>query len=407
MARIIIGLPTLSRGPLLDAAIDMKAPVMVSATALSKWEDDGPVPPGYEFTPMEMRIRMATGDRRPPTPAQRRRRMRIWRGWNTGMLDRVMETGLSVHLDSAGFVAMARFNGWFWSPEDYVFGLAAHPAIERFSSMDLCVEVEVAPDRSEVRERIAKTINLNRQCRRLADEAGIAHKFMPVIQGVCAEDYLRCFDAISCVVSPGATIGVGSMCRRPTRGPEGSTAIMEVLDRELPKDVRLHLFGIKSDGAEAACMFGDRIDSVDSQAYGIRARKLANEERAKNPFFSKTNLFTAGVMRSWYEGQTKRMAKPRVFPLQGGMDFGGAENRPKRVIDALEMVVRTQFNDLIIEGQLDHDQIVCGRMLEESVYDLAGDLPDGVGMTDAWEGSWQLPKDVADMKSLPDVLLAA
>lgn len=401
MARIIVGLPSLSRGPLLNAARELGAPVMISATALAKWQDQGPVPPGYEFNAMEMRSRHARGDTSPPSAAQRRRRMRQWQGWNTAALDRVRGTGVEIHVDSAGFVAMALFGGFPWTVESYVNGLASHPSITRFSSMDLCVEPEVAPDVHEAEERLSKTIRLNRQIDAMARDAGIRHKMMPVIQGANAEQYMRCFDAISAMISPGETIGVGSMCRRPTRGPEGSTAIIDHLDRNLPKGVRLHLFGIKSDGAEAACAFGDRIDSVDSQSYGVRARRIANDERSRDPGFSKTQVMVAGVMRAWYAGQQARLESPRSFPLQAGLDLGGDAWKPATVLDALERVARSGFNTLIEDGELDHDQIIAGRMLDEEVMGLVGDLPEGVNAMDPWQGRWQLPGHVIEEGALP------
>lgn len=404
MARVIIGLPSLSRGPLLDTAIELKAPVMISASALARWKDDGPVPAGHEFTPIELAMRAKSGDTSPPTQAQQRRRVRLWDGWNLPSLDRVEPLGLEIHCDSAGFVAMALKGGYDWTAEQYIDGLAVHPAINRVSAMDLCVEVEVAHSRDEVRERIAKTVNLNLTCARLARQAGIGSKLMPVIQGQNAEDYIRCFDNISGSVDHGATIGVGSMCRRPTGGPEGSNAILDALDRALPRDVRLHLFGLKSDGAEAACAYGYRVDSIDSQAYGVRARRIANDRRADNPSFSKTNVFVAGVMREWYQGQKARMENPRSFPLQPEMTFGG-EMRPAKVIDALEMITRAHFNDLIASCQLDHDQIVGGRMLEESVFEIARDLPDGVKLNDPWKGAGQLPLEIMQEAWFPREIL--
>lgn len=393
MARIIVGLPSLSRGPLLDAARELGAPVMISATALSRWRDDGPVQPGHEFNAIERRIRASRGDRSPPTAAQRRRRSREWRGWNTEALDRVAGLGVEVHVDSAGFVAMALFGGFPWTVESYVTGLAGHPSISRFSSMDLCVEPEVA-DPHEAEERISKTVRLNLRIDALARETGIRGKMMPVIQGTCAEQYLRCFDRISGIVREGETIGVGSMCRRPTRGPDGSTAILERLDRELPAGIRLHLFGIKSQGAEEACAFGDRIDSVDSQSYGVRARRIANDERRRNPSFSKSQVMVSGVMRQWYLGQKARLEHPRSFPMQASMDLGATAWTPVTVLDALERVARDGFNTLIETGEMDHDQIVGGRMLEEEVLGMAADLPEGVCLTDAWAGPWQLPEAV-------------
>ena len=396
MARIIVGLPSLSRGPMLETAREIGAPVMISATALSRWQDEGPVPRGHEFNALERRIRMARGDTSPPTAAQSRRRMRRWVGWNTAALDRVLDTGIEIHVDSAGFVVMSIMGGFPWTVESYVQGLAVHPAIRRFSSLDLCVERELAGDVHEVEERISKTIRLNRQVAALAVDEGVRHKMMPVIQGATAEQYLRCFDGIADIVRPGETIGVGSMCRRPTRGPEGSTAILERLDRDLPRGVRLHLFGIKGDGAEAACAFGERIDSVDSQSYGVRARRMANDERRTRPDFVKSNAFVAGVMRQWYLGQRARLEAPRPPRVQPGLDLPEAAWAPATVLDALERLSRHGFNDLIERGELDHDQVVGGRMLEEDVMELASELPDGVRMTDPWLGTHQLPARLAE-----------
>lgn len=405
MAEVIVGLPSLSRGPLLETALELGAPVMISASALAKWEDEGPVPPGYEFTPLERTIREQTGDSRPPTPAQSKRRMRGWRGWNTAALDRMVGTGLQLHIDSAGFVAMARWGGHVWTPEAYILGLAVHPLVHRASAMDLCVEVEVAGTRNEARERISRTINLNKQCRRLADSAGIGDRLMPVIQGVTPRDYVECYHEISHLIRPGSVIGVGSMCRRPTGGDLGSIAVLDALHQALPADVHLHLFGIKSTGAESALMFGDRVASVDSQSYGVRARQIANEERARDPSFSKTNKLVAGVMRKWYLNQVERMAMPRSFAIQPTMELSGTE-RPATVIDAIELAVRAQFNDLISTGALDHDQIVGGRMLEESVLEVVPELPEGVRALDAWSGPEQLPAEMVEADWFPAELAA-
>ena len=389
--RMMVGLPTLSRGPLLDAALELRAPVMVSASALARWRDEGPVPPGREFTAMEEEARRRTGDRTPPTPAQRRRRVRTWDGWNTAALDRIADMRLDLSVDSAGFVAMALWGGHVWTPESYVMGLCVHPAITRFSAMDLCVEREVSDGDASTAERISKTIRLNRLCHRLAVEAGNADRMMPVIQGRTAGEYLDCFEAIAGIVAPGATIGVGSMCRRPTGGPDGSIAVLDALDRNLPQDVRLHLFGLKSDAAEAATALGRRVDSVDSQAYGVRARMMANERRREDPGFSKTNAFLAEVMRDWYRRQSKRLESPRAFPAQPVLDLA-PRARPRNVLDAIETLVRAEFNALVETGDLEYDQIVGGRMLEEEVLGHVPSLPRGVCATDAWTGPGQLPR---------------
>ncbi|MBS7671431.1 DUF7221 family queuine tRNA-ribosyltransferase-like protein [Croceicoccus gelatinilyticus] len=347
--RIIVGLPALSRGPLLDTALRLHAPVMLSANALAKWRKE---PSG----------------------------IRLFAGWNTAALDRAHELDVELHLDSAGFVAMALKGGYDWSVESYIEDLCAHPAITRFSSMDLCVEPEIAANRHEVEERLSKTINLNWSCHRIAKDLGIPERLMPVIQGANADDYLRVWDKIAGLVRSGATIGVGSMCRRSASGPDGAIEIIDRLDRELPKDVRLHLFGIKSDAAEAACMFQNRIDSIDSQAYGTRARFLANERRKTDPDFSKSNAFTASVMEQWVRKQRARIASPRSMSIQRELPQGKGKAPAGTILDELEALARSQINDLIESGDLDHDQIVGGRFLEEWVMELAAELVPGADL---------------------------
>src|SRR3546814_12313330 len=89
------------------------------------------------------------------------------------------------------------------------------------SSLDQCVEPEIAPNRFIVEERISKTINLNKTCQMLANDVGIGDRLMPVIQGANANDYLRCFDALEGMIGDERIIGVGSMCRRAVGGDDG------------------------------------------------------------------------------------------------------------------------------------------------------------------------------------------
>src|SRR3546814_10252515 len=116
-------------------------------------------------------------------------------------------------------------NGFLWSPEEYIFGLGASYPWARFSSLDQCVEPEIAPNRFIVEERISKTINLNKTCQMLANDVGIGDRLMPVIQGANANDYLRCFDALEGMIGDERIIGVGSMCRRAVGGDRKSTRL--------------------------------------------------------------------------------------------------------------------------------------------------------------------------------------
>lgn len=364
--KVILGLPYLSNGPLLTKARELRAPVLVSASAFSRWRHDDIDAPirrpswmaGADFTSVS-------------EPSDTR--IRTWERWNLSSLKNA--AGLDVSLDSAGFVAMALHNGFPWSPEQYIFGLcAAHPWT-KFSSLDQCVEPEIAPNRHEVQERISKTINLNKTCQMLANDVGIGDRMMPVIQGATADDYLRCFDALESLIGDDRTIGVGSMCRRKVAGEDGIVSIVEKLHRHLPPGVRLHLFGLKSDGAECVADLDDRIASIDSQAYGFRARKLAIERRKVDPSFRKTNVFVSEVMENWYRKQVARMENPRSRPMQSSLDFGSpappaGSSYPWQ---AYEDKARAQINALIEEMQLDADEIISDAMVLAWMADMGDD----------------------------------
>src|SRR3546814_3796687 len=117
-------------------------------------------------------------------------------------------------------------------------------------------------------------------------------------------------------------IGVGSMCRRSVGGDDGIVSIVDALHRRLPRGIRLHLFGLKSDGAECVADLDGRVASIDSHAYGFRARAIANERRKDEPSFSQSNVFVAEVMEKWYRGQVARMADNKTRPIQNSIDFG-------------------------------------------------------------------------------------
>lgn len=76
--QIILGLPHLANGPILQRAVMLQAPVLISANCLSRW-------------------RKADG-------------WREWSGWRTGTLANAAPLA-SVDLDSAGYTMMVRYRG--------------------------------------------------------------------------------------------------------------------------------------------------------------------------------------------------------------------------------------------------------------------------------------------------------
>jgi hypothetical protein len=91
------------RGPLIDAARSLNAPVLISANALSIWKKDLSGIP-------------------------------VWHGFNTRNLHHL--DGLEAYLDSAGFVAASRYRGFAWTVDQYLDLGAAYPW-RWFASMDL------------------------------------------------------------------------------------------------------------------------------------------------------------------------------------------------------------------------------------------------------------------------------
>lgn len=310
---IILGLPHLRRGPILERARELGATVLISANALSRWRrEDG---------------------------------ARLWRDWDLRPLR--LARGMNLTLDSAGFVAMAKYRGFGWTAERYVLDLATAFPFRWFASMDLCVEPEVAPDRDAVLDRIAGTANLNMLCWRLARDAGIENRLMPVIQGWRPDEYRRCLDLVPVDGAP--LIGVGSMCRRHLAGETGIIACVEAIDRHLGDHrARLHLFGLKGPAA-AALRRHPRIASLDSQAYGVRARRVAYEEG-----ISKTDTFLADMMERWYVKLTDRLDAPGWQRRKAPKRMNGAGVTLMSELDFRIAAARERLRDLVANSELDH-----------------------------------------------------
>ncbi|WP_454884308.1 deazapurine DNA modification protein DpdA family protein [Sphingomonas oryzagri] len=316
---IVIGLPHLNEGPVLARARSMVQPALISANALSRWSKVRGWPE--------------------------------WRGWRLGQLGNAQ--GLSsLDLDSAGFVAMKRYGGYAWTVDDY-FRLASAYPFRRIASLDYCTEHEIAGEREEVLDRISRTIRANRDCRDRARDLGLADRFMPVLQGRMPVDYERCAEGLWWSMQPGTVVGVGSMCRREVAGPAGLVAVVEHLDRILPAGVRLHIFGAKGAALPWLKGFGDRVASIDSQAYGIAARRDAHRRHV-----SKTDVLVADHLQRWTRLQFQRLREParRMAPNVPP----AISNPPLDRWEAAIAIARAEVRALIESGDLDHEEVTIG-----------------------------------------------
>jgi hypothetical protein len=328
---IVVGLPHLNEGPILQRARLLQQPVLISANCLSRWS--------------------------------RARGWPAWQGFQTQMLRNAH--GLpSLDLDSGGYVCAVRYGGMPWTVDQYMALAASYP-FRRFASIDWCVEPELAGDREAVLDRISRTIRANRDCRDRALDLGIIDRFMPVIQGRRPDDYIRCADALSWSLVPGTVIGVGSMCRREISGPEGLVAVIEHLDRHLPASIRLHAFGVKGSALPYLTPFAHRLASIDSQAYGIAARHDARRRRV-----SKSDELVATHLERWTRVQLARLSEPaKRLPLIAPSPDVPATSDPW---EAAIVAARAEIRALIESGDLDHDG-VTEAWVEQWAADLYRD----------------------------------
>lgn len=310
---IRLGIPK-TGGSLVAAARGLGAPILLSANAFSR-----------------------------PWPRDRRGDM-DWPGFRrpSAGLD-----GMDVALDSAGFVAMVLHRGFPWSVGEYV-ALAGSFPWAWWAQMDCCCEPEVAGNRESVLLRVAETARLLGLCRREAADRGVAPP-MPVLQGWLPDDYARSADLAPLWDWPDL-VGVGSVCRRDVAGPSGLVAVVESLDRLLPRHVRLHLFGVKGTGM-GALRGHDRIASVDSQAWDMAARREATG--------SCTTAVRIRHMAAWYRRQLG-VVEAGGWAMQQSLDFAPT---------AAPAPIDDEWLQLIAAGEIDMRSVNAYRIMEAAQDD--------------------------------------
>lgn len=152
-------------------------------------------------------------------------------------------------------------------------------------------------------------------------------------------------------------VGVGSPCRRHVGGTDGLVAVINRLDRVLPRDVRLPGFGGKSTTLSLLASFGDRVASIDSQTYGIAARREAYIVGRQ-----KTQRMVADHMVRWTARQFERRA--RSVPVQIMFNLEVSDPVPTDPWERALATARDEIRSLIADGEIDHEQITAGWVAE-------------------------------------------
>ena len=324
----LLGLPALRPGALWSRARSLRAPVMISANALSRWRVD-------------------------------RLGLREWDGFDGQHLNLVRTH--RVALDSAGFVAARRYRGFPWSTSDYLNLAAAAPWLW-WASQDWCVEPEIAGDEDTVLDRISGTVRLNMVCLRGGERRGIADRFVPVLQGWHPHHYLRCLERMPWVLDC-PLVSIGSMCRRHVHGEHGILHVLELLDRAFSgSNAKWHLFGLKSQAIAYAAQH-PRVASTDSQAYGVAARQNARKART-----SKTDAVVASAMTRWHAQQLAAIStRP---PLPSMTDWTAATAKePRTHIEERIAEAMEHLRELHENGEIDWTDVSAQAAYEMAFLD--------------------------------------
>lgn len=257
-------------------------------------------------------------------------------------------------LDSAGFVAASHFGDYRWSVDAYL-DLAASRDWAFYSSMDYCVEPQVAPDAATRRLRVDATIARYFQCAHRAAQRGMQAP-LPVIQGYFASEYAYCAEALA-IGKDTRMVGIGSVCRRHLHGPDGLIAIMDALDRVLPPDTVCHLFGAKGSALPALQQAGlaHRVGSTDSMAYDMACRRAMPVGR--------TQLMRARAMVDWHARETRQLAeratRAAVLPCV-------ASERRRDVMEVATEAVGAALGEL--HGSNDVEYLKASHLAAHDVY---------------------------------------
>lgn len=218
-------------------------------------------------------------------------------------------------LDSGGFTELKKFGGWRISAAEYAAEvrryrdeLGAERMLWAAPQDCMCEPWVIFGKNSHLDPRDDKYFNGTRELRGLEPgepEQDLAtavriHQrltvdnfleltriapdlpFIPVLQGWQLADYFECkrmYEDAGVDLLSYSVVGLGSVCRR-----ESTDEIAGIVDALSATGLRLHGFGVKTDGLG---LYGDQLVSADSQAwsYGYRKRNIKLSQcthRAKN-----------------------------------------------------------------------------------------------------------------------------
>jgi hypothetical protein len=183
-------------------------------------------------------------------------------------------------LDSGGFTELQMFGEWRTSPSEYA------AAVRRYRDQIgnlmwaapqdwMCEPIVInggkvgrltfAGTGLSVAEHQRRTVANLLELRQLAPDL----PFIPVLQGYAIEDYHRCaamYEAAGIDLTAEPIVGLGSVCRR-----QGTAEIAELVASMAARGIRLHGFGVKTQGVRSSSA---GLASADSLAWSSRGYRV-------------------------------------------------------------------------------------------------------------------------------------
>lgn len=184
-------------------------------------------------------------------------------------------------LDSGGFTELQMYGRWSVSPRRYAAAVCRYQRLignlVAAAPQDwMCEPIVIKGGRVgplvfagtglSVLEHQRRTVANFVKLSRLAPSV----PWMPVVQGWCVDDYLRCvgmYEAAGVSLASFPVVGVGSVCRR-----QATTEAAEIFEALHSLGLKLHGFGLKTAGLPACAPF---LASSDSLAWSTDARYSA------------------------------------------------------------------------------------------------------------------------------------
>lgn len=183
-----------------------------------------------------------------------------------------------VYLDSGAFSVVSKCGCWPMTPAEFI--AAVRPLVQALGTVQhvgiqdwMCEPFVVEKTGLSVAEHQRRTVRSYLDLRAAAPEI----PWVPTLQGFTLAEYMACAELLERAgvdLAAAPLVGLGSVCRRSGTAELGE--LVRGLARELP-EVRLHGYGLKSEGAVLSCA---QLRSVDSDGWSRRGRGAEADLRA-------------------------------------------------------------------------------------------------------------------------------